>query len=291
MLWFSLDVGARACLLLGLFAANISAQDFAARNLATVQAVYNQTVYPLNTVAIKTQGQSVAALFDPEARGRITPLGNFTGALDSIEYFYGLAPAPQTNPGGLGIYEAEVVEFTSGCPEVASSLVYLKTGPVNNVTGGLIPGSEVTILKQMAFWRFNATGAVQLYEAFIPTLQLWTTVSTGVDLSVGIYQAGLIAVQLCPAIQQGCTGVDQVYSGITDCSAQLLAKTFGTFDEVWGDNVVCRQIHVLLTASRPDIHCPHVGPTGGMKCVDIDYKKEYFDDQELFGMDKPFLCT
>lgn len=38
-----------------------------------------------------------------------------------------------------------------------------------------------------------------------------------------------------------------------DCSAQLLTKNFGTYDEVWGDNAVCRQIHVLLTASRPDV--------------------------------------
>lgn len=107
-------------------------------------------VFPRNTVAIQTQGQSVAALFDPDARGRISPLGNFTGALDSIEYFYGLAPVPQTNPAGLGIFEADVVEYTSGCPEVASSLVYLKAGPVNNVTGEFIAGSNVTILKQVS---------------------------------------------------------------------------------------------------------------------------------------------
>lgn len=107
-------------------------------------------VYPSNTIAIQTQGQSVAALFDPGAKGRISPLGNFTGALDSIEYFYGLAPSPQTNPAGAAIFEAEVVEFTSGCPEVAASLVYLKAGPVNNVTGEFIAGSNVTILKQVS---------------------------------------------------------------------------------------------------------------------------------------------
>lgn len=107
-------------------------------------------VYPRNNLAIQTQGGSVSALFDPGAKGRISPLGNFTGALDSIEYFYGLAPSPQTNPAGLGIFEAEVVEFTSGCPEVASSLVYLKAGQVNNATGGLLPGSPVTILKQVS---------------------------------------------------------------------------------------------------------------------------------------------
>lgn len=51
----------------------------------------------------------------------------------------------------------------------------------------------------------------------------------------------------------------------------------------WGDNVVCRQIHLLLTNVRPEVHCPHVGPTGGGKCVDIEYSREYFDDAQLFG--------
>lgn len=38
------------------------------------------------------------------------------------------------------------------------------------------------------------------------------------------------------------------------------------------------------------VHCPHVGPTGGGKCVDIDYRVDYFDDLELFGMANPFMC-
>lgn len=38
-----------------------------------------------------------------------------------------------------------------------------------------------------------------------------------------------------------------------DCANQLKAKTFGSFDEMWGDNVVCREVHVLLTRSRPDV--------------------------------------
>ena len=31
------------------------------------------------------------------------------------------------------------------------------------------------------------------------------------------------------------------------------------------------------------VHCPHVGPTGGGKCVDIVYNVDYFDDEQLFG--------
>lgn len=79
----------------------------------------------------------------------------------------------------------------------------------------------------MAFWRFNATGAVQLYEAFIPTLQQWTNVASGVDLSVSLNQAGAIAAQLCPAIQRGCTGANQVYDD--EVVSEVIRSTLYSF--------------------------------------------------------------
>ncbi|KAL0254840.1 hypothetical protein SLS55_009364 [Diplodia seriata] len=239
-------------------------EDFAARNLRTIQAIYNLTlgldltqhtkIYPRNAPIIAQGGSAVPpGLFAPEATGRITPLGNFTGFEDSIEYFFGLAPMPQTNAASLGLYEAEVVSFTSGCPEVAASVVYLKGGAVNNVTGGLLPGSPTTTLKQIAFWKFDAQGLVQQYDAWIPNLQLWTRVANGIDYENRTVQQGTVAQALCPTIQRQCTGNDRVYQSVDDCIGQLLAKPFGTFDEVWADNVVCRVIHVLLTAIRPDV--------------------------------------
>jgi hypothetical protein len=40
-------------------------------------------------------------------------------------------------------------------------------------------------------------------------------------------------------------------------------------------------------------HCPHVGPTGGGKCVDVLYNDVYFDDQALFGSPPgdTFICS
>ncbi|EKG17648.1 hypothetical protein MPH_05097 [Macrophomina phaseolina MS6] len=266
-------------------------EDFETRNFRTIQSIYNLTIFPNNAQIIAQGGSAVPpGLFDPQARGRITPLGNFTSFEDSIEYFFGLAPTPQGNAAGLGLYEADLVAFTSSCPEVAASVVYLKGGAVNNVTGGLLPGSPTTTLKQIAFWRFDDAGAVLLYDAWIPTLQLWTNVANGIQFENRTIQQGTIAQSLCPTIQQRCVGKDQQYQNVDDCTAQLLAKEFGTFDEVWGDNIVCRMIHVILTVIRPDIHCAHVGPTGGGKCVDIDYRTDYFDDAQLFGMAEPFKC-
>jgi hypothetical protein len=128
--------------------------DYAQRNLNTIERIYNLTVYP-NNAPIVNQGASAVppGLFNDNATGRISPLGNFTGFNDSIECmtcsfgvepferriltyhsppdFFALAPTPQAS-AGQGIYRAEVVAFTSGCPEVATSLVYLRTGSVSD---------------------------------------------------------------------------------------------------------------------------------------------------------------
>lgn len=49
---------------------------------------------------------------------------------------------------------------------------------------------------------------------------------------------------------------------------------------------------VMLTASSPQVHCPHVGPTGGGKCVDVAYPLQYFNDQALYGepLGQTFKC-
>lgn len=74
--------------------------------------------------------------------------------------------------------------------------------------------------------------------------------------------------------------------------AKLSQKDFGDWNELWADNVICQTLHVVLAKLRPDVHCEHVGPSGGWKCVDVDYNQVYFEDDEaLFGMGgDAFIC-
>lgn len=124
--------------------------DYVARNLATIQKIYDLTIYPHNVPIIKNGESAVPrGLFSDNATGRVTPLGNFTGFRDSIEYFFGLAPVPQTNPAGVAFFKAEMAEFVSGCPEVATSVAYLHTGKVNPTTGGPLPGTKAVPVKQV----------------------------------------------------------------------------------------------------------------------------------------------
>lgn len=239
--------------------------DYAQRNLKTIQSIYNITVYP-NNLEIVNQGAKAVppGLFNEKATGRISPVGNFTGFDDSIEYFFALAPVPEQEMG-LAFYKAEVVEFTSGCPEVASSLVYLRTGHVDPKTKALDESKPTTTLAQVAFWRFDDQGRVLKYHAWVPNLQRWTRVAIGQDFD-NVFTQKLTSAVLCPTIQKQCAGKNKQYKNTLDCIAKLEGKPFGNFDEAWGDNIACRTIHLVLTKVRPEIHCPHVGPKGG-ECI------------------------
>lgn len=126
--------------------------SFAQRNLATIRAIYNLTVYPNNYPIVKLGSSQVPpGLFSPSAIGRVSPVGEFSGFNDSIEYFFALAPVP-SDPEfqGVAIYQADVVEFTSGCPGIAASLVYLRTGKVDPQTGEVDSRVPVSTLSQVS---------------------------------------------------------------------------------------------------------------------------------------------
>lgn len=61
---------------------------------------------------------------------------------------------------------------------------------------------------------------------------------------------------ICALQAQTCIGNNTVYDGVSDCVGTLTAKPFGRSDETWGDSVVCRMIHVVLTKFRPEVGNP-----------------------------------
>ena len=117
-------------------------------------------------------------------------------------------------------------------------------------------------------------------------------------------------LQICTLTQQRCGGPYQQWDSIPQCVASLSEREYGNYGEAWGDNIVCRTIHLVLTLTRPDvntcllplsrsvnantprqIHCPHVGPSGGGKCVDIG-ETAYLEDERLYGAPAgdTFMC-
>ena len=224
--------------------------DWQQRNYNTIKAIYNMTIYPDNQVFLAGGAKAIPnGLFSPNASGRITPIGNFSGFENSVEYFFGLTPPVQSPLYGTWT-KADIVSFTSGCPEVASSVVYgSTTGVVPNATTF---GKEIAKIKQVAFWRFDETGAVQYYDAWLPSLQSYTNLLYGRTTVNETVDAQVIK-QLCSNTQAICKGPNQQYSSLDDCQTQLKSKPYGDWDASWGDNVICRTLHIILAKTRPDV--------------------------------------
>jgi hypothetical protein len=134
-------------------------RDWEKRNLDTITKIYNLTVFP-NQLPILEQGAAgvPAGLFNENATGRVDPVGNFTGFEDSIEYFFALAPVPTTNAAGAGISSIQITEFSSACPNIAASVVYLFTNQEN--ANGTVVATPTAPLKEVNQFR-NVTSRDQ----------------------------------------------------------------------------------------------------------------------------------
>ncbi|KAK4208980.1 hypothetical protein QBC37DRAFT_443604 [Rhypophila decipiens] len=259
------------------------------RNFNTISHIYGLTVYP-NQVPIVLGGSKGVppGLFSKDVAGRVDPVGDFKGFDDSIEYFFALAPLPQGNPLQAAITSYKITEFSTQCKDVAASVVHLYC----SVVDGPDAGKVLPPLKQIAFWKFDDKGAVLRYDAIIPNLNAWVILATGVPV-FGPTEAQLASIQqICFITMSRCHGPNQQWDSMEQCVETLSRKPYGNYDEAWGDNIACRSIHLVLTQTRPDHHCPHVGPTGGGKCIDVNYPDDYFNDQELFGdpVGETFMC-
>jgi hypothetical protein len=225
--------------------------DYAKRNFKTISSIYNLTVYPNQLPIFQAGGAGVPeGLFNKDVVGRVDPVGNFTGFEHSIEYFFALSPLPQGNPAKAAITGYRIAEFSSQCRDVAASVVYLYCSVVN--PGCADHGKPLPPLKQVAFWRFDRHGAVLKYDAWIPNLNSWVEATTAAYVADPQFRAASIE-QICGATQMRCSGPNKQWSSVGECVAALSEKQYGSYDEAWGDNIVCRSIHLVLTQVRPDV--------------------------------------
>lgn len=92
--------------------------------------------------------------------------------------------------------------------------------------------------------------------------------ATSSDQAVG-YVSDLLAKTICATHEQYCTGSDQQYTDTAACYDFLTKDVrFGKSYELGRNTMLCREVHEHMVHYRPDIHCAHIGPSGGGYCVD-----------------------
>jgi len=208
-------------------------------------------IYPKASEIIQTG--DAQDIFSPNISGRINAVGVFDGFQDSIEYFYALA-GPVDGVLTTGTFYVSRVD-----------IIILD-----------IVGTRASVQANIWFIAYNTTNthyiAMTGWIVFIPDSALVKAydltllrLDQEADIPASEYPAAIQA--LCAETQQRCVGDDQQFANQSECVAFMSSLDFGSWSDAWSNTVVCRELHVILTQVRPDFHCPHVGPTGGGKCI------------------------
>ena len=221
----------------------------------TLQSILPPTCYQIILNQSNVQDQYISR---KGLTGRVLPLGTFETTILALEYLYGIVcPIPGFPPRPINLQSIPLIS-------VAYDKKYLITR--SEFMFQYVEGLKLTFFVAAAFDKdYKLCG----YDGQVR--------NPGITLDARTPQErqGNIA-RICSVAEQFCTGPLKEYANITDCIQFLTNNVpYGSWDRGDQGSVNCRIIHTSLVPLLPEIHCPHVGPTGGGKCVDKTFDYYY----------------
>ncbi|KAI4717910.1 hypothetical protein E4T48_05814 [Aureobasidium sp. EXF-10727] len=263
----------------------------------TFDHLYNLTnrflqnhMYPLNIA----QSLSInSSLLSADILGRVDATRDYAGRELNTEYLFGLFANIALNPDAFTLL---------GYPVNYTFTRFLGMGNVVSfaaVVEYVLPVTKTSIPQELDFWvTYNDRGEISQYDGNFRYLewQLNSTISTiakslnlssAADLTPILHSK--LAQSICETAMTFCNGTNLQYASQAACENHLVNETrFGEGWE-WGmDTVSCRMIHQNMVPLRPEVHCPHIGPSGGGMCVD---DRTYIGNlEENYFVNTPFLA-
>ncbi|HYQ04406.1 MAG TPA: hypothetical protein VER96_37290 [Polyangiaceae bacterium] len=259
---------------------------------AHVREIYQNLVYP-TPIGILTGATTVDHLFERDSvKGRVTPVGQFPDFGAVVEYFYALAVTPGSIVDGV-----KFRSLLSGDDQVSMAIdIHFCRSP-DGVCDPNVPNSATSqTLTQVGFFRFNKQNRVISMDLNI--LNLGAASDPPNDPAVHAAAIGQLCTALTVAHIEPTTGA-VVNSGtctsyfdsaddfpakfplaaspFQNCMAFMQSIPYGSWDRANSNTVTCRQLHTILTAVDPDMHCPHTSADGGGACIDFSYAS-YYDE-------------
>lgn len=210
-----------------------------------------------------------------QVQGRVDITRTFDGDELNREYIFGLFSDPNhVSLVGVPI-NYSITQFTAN-ENIASATTIVT---FNATTFGvLVPVTIDTWIE------FDSQGKITQYDAtfrwfeYLLDYLLESTAAkinaTSSDEAVG-YISDILAKTICATHEESCTGENKQYNNSSDCYDYLTQKIrFGKSYELGRNTLLCREVHEHMVPLRPDVHCSHIGPSGGNYCVDdMDYEQ------------------
>ncbi|CZR57617.1 uncharacterized protein PAC_07506 [Phialocephala subalpina] len=231
---------------------------------------FDNFLYPNSTRQAKTINSTLLA---DDIQGRIDITRTFDGAELNTEYLFGLFANLASNPNSLSLLgipvSYELLHFAANEYITSSATRFM----FNFTSLGIVLPVEID-----GWHTWNEKGQLTQYDASFkywqwmvdtviaaaaPLLNTTTPAATVAALTSGL------AASVCATSTQYCTGTNLQYANNTACLQYLTQDIrFGEAYELGRNTLLCRMVHQNMVPYRPDVHCPHIGPTGGGMCTD-----------------------
>lgn len=99
-----------------------------------------------------------------------------------------------------------------------------------------------------------------------------------------------LATSICNTHTKHCNGSNAQYESWDACYRFVTEDIrVGQSFELGMNTLVCRSVHELMVKYRPEVHCSHIGPSGGGQCDDSTTYVERVSDK--LDQNSPWIAT
>ncbi|KAF8870368.1 hypothetical protein BD779DRAFT_1632312 [Infundibulicybe gibba] len=216
----------------------------------------------------------------PDVVGRVDITNTFIGAELNTEYLFGMFSSfgESTTTSLIGVpLNQTISELIVQGNTLSTSLIV-----TFNWTVAIIP------VQFNVFFMFDDDGKITQYDAqlvrsswIFPTIlpQLVPRIAAELGKPLDTDPVTLLttraALDICSTHEKFCLGKNRQYNSTAECMKFI--QTSVPFGDIWqaGQNTgICRYLHKAMVPSRPQVHCPHIGPSGGDMCIAREYTEE-----------------
>ncbi|CAO1598941.1 hypothetical protein XANCAGTX0491_002689 [Xanthoria calcicola] len=228
-------------------------------------------IYPANVKEAKAINSTILA---EDVQGRVDITRTFNGRELNTEYLFGLfANLAAADAGAISLLgiplSYEVLHFAASQNVVAA----LTRFQFNFTALNLVLPVDID-----AWNTYNSKGEITQYDA---TFKYWQWIvdyligaaakkfgTKSPEATVGVLTQ-TIAKSICGTAVKSCNGTNTQYASPTECFNFLTKQVrFGKAYELGKNTLLCRMVHQNMVPFRPDVHCSHIGPSGGGYCSD-----------------------
>lgn len=239
--------------------------------ISVEMGMYTELIYPrsaeINFNLINGIPDRYLNYFTNDTKGRVSPVGTFSGLALVVEYYVGSTVTGATRIVNVSFNAVGAYNNTGW---VSTNLGFHVMNAAQNQT------LRSYILTQMGYDRHNENG---IHSADKDILNLNAAVNWVGTLN---FSSPALHLQICTVLitLSQCNATRDplgYFASIPECTAFMGNRTPGDLGDTLfrADTVACSYFHMVFTRADPVNHCPHAGKTGGGKCITTPYIQFY----------------